>query len=465
MGNAANDFIKGIDGAKSHLSSFNSTIFASSQEQQELTQNMNTIQNAITEICKKASEERRNYTQEEVTQLDEYFTKLRELKDREIQIQSEIAAAITQQATTNAETFQGSLEEYKIQSQEWIKTATEQKNATVALIEQGTIEEVALLNQRYTTEEQRQSEAYQQEYTKIIEQKQAKIDAANEEVAKVSEIYTKGYIERSKQNDGFYSVLQKYNQKIEEENNRHNAEIESIENNALLTQANKNSAKYQAEYKHEKEISGIWKEMYKNMSDSQAEQLGVWLAQVSQTDLYGGKISNETQKMVNSIMSSYDSMPSKTRESMKDAMSPMLDEMKKSEPALFAKATSIANGIITRLKKAFDEHSPSKKTRQIMKFAMSPMEEEMKKGKENLVSEAEKLAIGVNKQLENISGNANVVESKNIYNKSLDTTKSQDLIDYERLYKTFLRALIDCKMKIDKDGFVRFIDDRLMEVM
>lgn len=114
MGNSASDFVKGIQSAESHLSSFNSTLFATSEEQQQLSQNMNEIQKGITDICKRASDERRGYTQEEITQLDEYFTKLRELKDREIQIQSEIATAITQQASTNAQAFQGSLEEYKI---------------------------------------------------------------------------------------------------------------------------------------------------------------------------------------------------------------------------------------------------------------------------------------------------------------------------------------------------------------
>ncbi len=426
---------------------------------------MNDIQNAITEICKKASDERRGYTQEEVTQLDEYFTKLRELKDREIQIQNEIATALTQQAVTNAENFQGSLEEYKIQSQEWIKTATEQKNKTVELIEQGTIEEVALLNQRYKTEEERQSEAYKKEYDTIIEQKQIKIDAANEEVAKVNEAYANGYLERSKQNDGFYTVLEEYNKKVEEENNRHNAAIEGIENNGLLTQYNKNKAKSDEEYRHNEEISKIWKKMYKNMSDSQAEQLGVWLGLESQTELYGGKITNETEHIVNSIMDSYDKMPSKTRNSMKDAMTPMLDEMNKSEPSLFAKATGIANGILTRLRKAFDEHSPSKKTRQIMKFAMEPMEEEMEKGKRNLTNKAEGLANDINEKLQNISGNTGIIENKSAYNKNLNSEKNQNFIDYEKLYIIFLRALTNCKMKIDREGFVRFIDDRLMEVM
>lgn len=469
MGNSATDFITGIDNAKSHLSSFNTTLFTTSEEQAELSNNMNEIQSAITEICKKASDERRGYTQEEITQLDEYFTKLRELKDREIQIQSEIATAITQQAVTNAESFQGSLEEYKIQSQEWIKTATEQKDATLNLIQQGTIEEVALLNQRYTTEEERQSEAYQKEYDSIMEQKQAKIDAANDEVAKVSEVYTNGYLERSLQEDGFYNTLKDCMEKQEQLQEGHNKKIEQIKNDELWYVTNKFQAISGENEAFAANQKSIWKQMYKDMDDSQAEQLGVWLAQVAQTELYGGEISEETQSMVDSIMDSFDSMPDKTKESMKNAMSPMLTEMEDKEPSLFAKATGIADGILSRLKKSFDIHSPSRKTRKIMKFVVQPMEEELDIGKKNLVNEAGELADEVSKELENISGNVNMTGSSKAISNIANNLNSQELqnnlIDYDKLYKVFLRALNSCKIKIDEDGFIKFVDDRILEVL
>ncbi len=370
MGNSATDFITGIDEAKSHLSDFNSELFVSSEEQQKLQEEMDRVQKGITSICKTASDERRGYTQEEITQLDEYFTKLRELNQREIEIQQQISTAITQQAVTNAETFKGSLEEYKTQSQEWLKTAEEQKDKTIDLINKQTIEEVALLNTRYTTEAEKQSEAYQKEYNNIMEQKQNKIDAANDEVAKISEVYTKGYMERSKENDSWYLKLQEYNKKIEDENQRNAETLENIQNNSLLTQYNKNSSKEQENYRHQNETKKIWDQMYKDMDESQEKQLGVWLAQVAQTELYGGEIDKETQKIVNSILESYDSMPSKTRESMKNAMQPMLEEMEKKEPSLYAKAKGIADGILSRLKKAFDIHSPSRKTRELFKNVM-----------------------------------------------------------------------------------------------
>lgn len=370
MSEGVSDFYNGLKSAEGYLNSFNTTMFATNEEQQKLQTQMDEVQKGITDICKTASDERRGYTQEEITQLDEYFKKLRELKDREIQIQQQIAGAITQQAVTNAETFQGSLDEYKVQSQEWIATAQKQSEQTKQLIEQGTIEEVALLNQRYGEQATMQNGAYATEYNNIMAQKQAKIDVANEEVAKISEAYANGYLERASQNDGFYTKLQEYNKKIEEENNRHNDVIQNIEDGNFNKILGIKKSKESEGWKHYENQKKIWEEMYKNMSEEQAKELGVWLEQVAQTEMYGGKISDETQKMVNFIMDSYDNMPDDTKKVMKRTMEGMLNGMKDEEPSLFAKAKGIADGILNRLRKAFDVHSPSRKTRAIFKNVM-----------------------------------------------------------------------------------------------
>lgn len=370
MSEGVSDFYNGLKSAEGYLESFNTTMFATNEEQQKLQTQMDEVQKGITDICKTASDERRGYTQEEITQLDEYFKKLRELKDREIQIQQQIAGAITQQAVTNVETFQGSLDEYKVQSQEWIATAQKQSEQTKQLIEQGTIEEVALLNQKYGEQATMQNEAYATEYNNIMAQKQAKIDVANEEVAKISEAYANGYLERASQNDGFYTKLQEYNKKIEEENNRHNDVIQNIEDGNFNKILGIKKSKESEGWKHYENQKKIWEEMYKNMSEEQAKELGVWLEQVAQTEMYGGKISDETQKMVNFIMDSYDNMPDDTKKVMKRTMEGMLNGMKDEEPSLFAKAKGIADGILNRLRKAFDIHSPSRKTRAIFKNVM-----------------------------------------------------------------------------------------------
>lgn len=370
MSEGVSDFYNGLKSAEGYLDSFNTTMFATNEEQQKLQTQMDEVQKGITDICKTASDERRGYTQEEITQLDEYFKKLRELKDREIQIQQQIAGAITQQAVTNAETFQGSLDEYKVQSQEWIATAQKQSEQTKQLIEQGTIEEVALLNQKYGEQATMQNEAYATEYNNIMAQKQAKIDVANAEVAEVLEVYTKGYAERANQDGDFAEHIKHYNWEQEQEENRHNETINNIQNNKLLNTYNKNKAIQAENYRHTDEEKRIWEKMYKNMSKSEAEQLGVWLAMLSNTEIYGGDISKENQKMVDTIMKSYSVMPKGTKDAMKNAMKPMLEEMEKSEPSLFTKAKGIADGILNRLRKAFDVHSPSRKTRAIFKNVM-----------------------------------------------------------------------------------------------
>lgn len=370
MGNAAADFMNGIETAEGYLDSFNSTMFATNEEQQKLQEQMDEIQAGITKICKTASDERRGYTQEEITQLDEYFEKLRDLKDREIEIQQQIAGAISQQAVTNAETFQGSLEEYKVQSQEWIATAQQQAQKTIDIIEQSSIEEVALLNQKYGNQANMQNEAYATEYNNIMTRKQQKIDAANAEVGEVSAIYAQGYANRANQDEDFYEHIKHYNWEQEQEADRHNATIEDIQNNNLLTTHNKLSAIEQENYRHEEEQKKIWKNMYKNMTDSEAEQLGSWLGMLANTEVYGGKISEENRQMVNMIMDSYDEMPKKSKKTMNQTMDGMLQGMKEREPVLYSKASGIAGGILSRLRQAFDIHSPSRKTKEIFKNVM-----------------------------------------------------------------------------------------------
>lgn len=392
MGNSATDFIKGIESATSYLDDFNSTLFASSEEQQELQTQMEEIQKGITAICKTASDERRDYTREEIVQLDKYFEELRNLKNREIEIQNQIATAISQQAITNAETFEGSLEQYKVQSQDWIKTAEEQCNKTIELIKSGTIEEIALLNQRYGDQANMQNEAYANEYNTIISQRDQKIKIAQEEVSKVNQAYTEGYLKRIKENDSFYNKIKEYSERQQQLEEKHNEKIRQIKDGELWYVTNTYQALQNENQIYATNTGDIWKQMYKDMSDQQIKELGIWLAMVSQTEMYGGEISQETQDLVDSIIKSYESMPPKTQEAMKEAMEPMLTEMENKEPELYAKARNIPEGILAKLREVFDIHSPSRKTRDIFKNVMLGMEYGLNDGKGNLLDKVSTLS-------------------------------------------------------------------------
>lgn len=392
---ATADYVTGIKTAESHLEAFNSTLFASSEEQTELQENMLEIQNGITQIAKTAADERRGYTEEEIQQLEEYFQKLKELKDREVEIQQNIGKAISQQAKTNAESFKGSLEEYKVQSQEWIRTATEQKEKTVGLIEQGTIEEIAALNARYGEEATLSNENYATEYNELIRRRDEKIQAANDEVAGVQQAYSEGYLQRSKDQESFYTTLSEHIAKEKELRDKYNADVKFAEEDTTGVIQNESRAKLTALQTYKDDSKKNWNEMYKNMTEEQAKELGVWLGMVSQTELYGGEIDNDTKELVDGIIASYDSMPEKTKEAMKNAMTPMLTEMEDSEPGLFAKATGIANGILSRLKGAFDIHSPSRETEKIFRNVMLGAEKGLEEETNNLNKEIDNITNGL----------------------------------------------------------------------
>ncbi len=416
MGTGATEFITGINNATSHLDSFNSTLFTSSQEQQKLQEDMNNVQQGITQICKRASDERRGYTQEELTQLDEYFNKLRELKNRELEIQQSIGTAITQQAQQEAQSFQGSLAEYKVKSAEMIKTAQEQKDNTIKIIQDGTTQQIALLNQKYKTEEERQSEAYLNEYNELQRQKEEKIAQANEEVAKVTEAYNNGYTERLKNEQGWYELVRGYNSLAESENSRHQNALEEIENKKYKSITEKNGAIDFENSRHLYAQQDIWKRLAKDMSEEDEKELGSWLIRQAQTELYGGKISDENKKMVDSIMDNYDKMPPETKKIMEETMKPMLEEMENKEPSLYAKASSIAGGILSRLKTSFDVHSPSRETRKIFKNVMKGAELGLQDEENRIYKQIDKFSTNILDRLNNI----------NISDLQLKTPKIQD---------------------------------------
>ena len=444
MGEAANDFYSGIQEAEGYLDTFNSTLFTSTEEQENLKKQMDEIQDSITQICKTASDERRDYTQEEIIQLDEYFEKLRELKNREIAIQQEIAGAITQQAITNATAFQGSLAEYEAQSQEWIATAKQQAENTLNLIEQASIEEVALLNQRYGNQANMQNEAYATEYNNLMMQKQKKIDAANAEVAEILSIYSNQYATRADQDGDFYEHVKHYNWEQEQEESRHNEAITSIKNNEWIAERDRLLAISQENDKFQKNQKKIWEKMYKNMSESEIQQLGCWLVMLADTETYGGEISEENQKMINAILNSYEEMPGETRKAMKNAMSPLLDEMKKSEPTLYARATGIANGILTRLNKAFDIHSPSRETRSIFRNVVKGAELGLDDEEKRLMTEMDKLINNMKLKLSSLDPETGLIKQSVIdKTKTIFTTPNIIINAQDELTPTKINSIID----------------------
>ena len=359
MGDAAVDFYNDLQSAEGYLSDFNNSIFASTEEQENLEKQMDEIQAGITKICKTASDERRGYTQQEITQLNEYFTKLRELKDREIEIYQSRIDSITQLAEAESSSFQGTIEEYQERGTQWIATAKQQAQELISVAKNRRIEEIAALNEMYSEEERLTNQNYKDSVAAAEQKYQDAVAAANKQVGEVSSIYANGYTERANQDGDFAEHIKHYHWEQEEENKRYAQELDAINNNIMTSEEAKQQQRGVALSKHKEKVGLIWQDMYKNMSKSESDQMGSWIGMITNAEMYGGKLSEENQEIVDTILESYDHMPKDAREDMKNTMEEMLNQMTSSERGLFTKASGIAGGIISRLKASFNVDTSS----------------------------------------------------------------------------------------------------------
>ena len=398
---SVSDFFTGIENAEGYLDRFNETLFATTEEQQALEEEMKSIQDGITQISKNASDERRAYTQAEIEQLNNYFERMREIQERELEIQQSRGEVLTEIAKTEKEAFNGSYEEFVVLSQNWIKTAQEQADEQIQIAEKYRIDSLASLKTMYGEKATMDNEEYARAVQPVEDEYTARVNAANKQVADVSAIYAQGATERIELDERFNHNLQATKERIEATEKQHAENVANIkkwagEDNAIAYQLLEG-----AEWAHKIAMEDIWKDMDATLSDSQREQLGSWIANLAQTEMYGGEISDENRDIANAILSTWEYMPEESREVMSQTMQGMLNGMKEKEPSLFARASSIADSVLGRLKRVFDIGSPSKKTKEIFEYVMEGAEVGLDKKEKSLYKDVDRIAEGVLKRFRN----------------------------------------------------------------
>lgn len=179
-------------------------------------------------------------------------------------------------------------------------------------------------------------------------------------------------------------------------------------------------------------------------SDMSYETLGSVLSTKSAklSDLIAGPFKNN--KLMSNMMNNF--------------LSPMITEMDNYSVKLESKASSTANRILNTFKKVFDIHSPSRKTKQIFKNVMLGAEEGIEQEEGNLYKQVDDISENVLDKLDTNNSSVNSISSSSYNSLTMN-------IDYNQLYLCFLKALNNCKMMLDEEGFVRIIDDRMREVM
>ena len=110
-----------VDNAKSSMEGFNDSILMSQEEQQNLTDEMDAVQTEISEIARRASEERRELTDSEIQRLDELFQKMRDMSQQELDFYKARQDVVLDQAKALSEASNLTAEEYEDMSARIIK--------------------------------------------------------------------------------------------------------------------------------------------------------------------------------------------------------------------------------------------------------------------------------------------------------------------------------------------------------
>lgn len=177
--------------------------------------------------------------------------------------------------------------------------------------------------------------------------------------------YESGYNSIFTKTEEFNTKMATAESKLREETQRHNDAMNAINNHMVEGTAEYQKAMDKELSSHQETTEKIWNQIASGMSAAEANQLGSWIQMVADAEMHGAELDANTQGMVNSLIATLDSMPPETKKAMKNAISPMLEELKNSEPQLYRRSKITADSVINALLKTFDIHSPSRVTKGI----------------------------------------------------------------------------------------------------
>lgn len=388
----AADFQSGIENAGSCLEGFNDSIIMSTDKQQELSDKMDEVQTEITEIARTAAEERRQLTQTEIERLNELFNKEKELADQQLKNKQEYQNVVKEMATDLITNEQITVEEYEAYAQKYINTAQTTRDETVSAAEQHKINYLAQKRALIGSDEEYTQQWYNNLREQAEEDYQNSVNTANKTCADTLQILTDGYLEKSDALRDYVYSTETYNEKeadIQRDLNFRLQEIKQEHWDSLKKLEYDNSTDYsmnqeiyndrlkeindkadkdelEAREKFLKEKQNLITDKNNLLADEViGDQVSAWMAMQSTTELYGGKLSAKGKRVAEDFVGNFDYLDDEMREQAQQAMNGMLQGLEDREPALYAKADSITNNIISRLRQAFDIHSPSRVTRKI----------------------------------------------------------------------------------------------------
>lgn len=391
IGSKFGDFMNDIKNSGSIFDNFNENIIISDDEKQKLSENMDNVQSEITEICKIASENRKELTGGEIQRLEDLFAKMHELADQELAIEEAKQGVVTTQAKALNEASDLSLEEYTQRAQKLTNSAEETRTAVIDKAYEQYTEEVALLDLRLKTDSDYSQKEHDADVKAAEASYQQAVSAANKEAGDTLKIIKDGYYNRAEAlksttkdlkelNQDESDAEQTHKQKLIDIASNYNAELYKISNKNLTdTQkslmagtalANKEKAE-EENARYSKKLGEIRNNQEKILSDEKYQnQLVAFLSLMGLYEQYTGETDTKAKGINSAFLGAFDNLDEDTKQSFIDAMEGAETGLSEKQDSLYSKASEISGSVINIFRKMFDEHSPSKVFKKIFAYAL-----------------------------------------------------------------------------------------------
>ena len=385
-----NDFKDGISSAEGILENFDVSKIISEKDKQQLDTEMTEVQNRINEIAGSKSDKRKKFTEAEIEELEELFKKEQELANEQLEIQKQYQTVVNDMAKELAKNETMSADEYEAESQRYLKSAEESRNQVISFAEQQKINTLAEKRQLMQENSALDEQWYEKERQEAEKRYNEAVSNANKQYADTSKILAEGYKSRASELKKYEKQLKASNENFVMENEAHKIALKDLEE-----KFNKDIEKARADYgidtdayrleyqrleneyhddrekenkRHTKALADYSNELIKSFDEDAQKQYGVWLSMLTDTELYGGKISDADKAFVDASIDQLQRLPGESKEIMKDTVAGMIEGLKEKEPGLFAKIGRMTDGIINKMSKDFGVASPSKVMRKLFNY-------------------------------------------------------------------------------------------------
>lgn len=422
IGSKFGDFMNDIKSSGNIFDDFNENIIISDDKKQALSENMDSVQSEITEICKAAAENRKELTSGEIQRLEELFKKMHELSEQELAIEKAKQGVVTAQAEALNKASDISLEEYTQRAKELTNTAEETRTSVINKAKEQYTEEVALLNNRLDTDKEYSQKQHDADVQAAEKRYQQAVSSANKEAGDTLKVIKDGYYDRCEELKKYTDELSGYNAKEELENQTHTSKMKEITDDynkkiknlkslgldasdyavqQLILQNQKEQKETEENNRHSKKLGEIRNSQEKILSDEKHQnQFTAFESFMALYEQYTGKTDTKARGITSAFLGAFDGIEDETKKKFEDAMNGAENGLTEKENSLFSKASEIAGGVISTFKKMFDEHSPSKVFKKIFGYTLEGGEKGLENEAPKLYRQADTVASTFTKRMQ-----------------------------------------------------------------